>query len=66
MNKVQEIQLAVSTLSTDEFRRFREWFAEIEAEIWDEQIEKDIHTGNLEQLADEAIQQFRAGQYTEL
>jgi len=66
MNKVQEIQVAVSNLSTDEFRRFRKWFAEIEAEIWDEQIEKDIQAGNLDQLADEAIQQFRAGQYAEL
>ena len=66
INTVQEIQQAVSNLSVNEFQRFREWFAEIEAKIWDEQIEDDIQTGKLDQLANEAIQKFEAGQYAKL
>ncbi len=66
INTVQEIQQAISNLSSNEFQRFREWFAEIEAEIWDEQIENDIQAGKLDQFANEAIQKFKAGQYVEL
>jgi len=66
INTVQEIQQAVSNLPANEFQRFREWFAEMETEIWDEQIESDIQTGKLDQFANEAVRQFKAGQYTEL
>ena len=35
----------------------------LEAQRWDEQIEQDLRTGRLEALANEALQQKRAGQY---
>ena len=66
MQAVQELQSAVSQLSADELARFREWFDEFDAEVWDRQFEKDVKSGRLDQLADQAIVDFRAGKCKEL
>ena len=66
MQAVQELQSAVSQLSADELSRFREWFDEFDAEVWDRQFEKDVESGKLDQLAEQAITDFRAGKCKEL
>ncbi|HVS80989.1 MAG TPA: hypothetical protein VHE60_04585 [Pyrinomonadaceae bacterium] len=66
MSSIQEIERAVSNLSPDDLASFRDWFAEFEARIWDEQFEKDANSGKLDKLANEAISDFRAGNYKEL
>ncbi|MYC71559.1 MAG: hypothetical protein F4X17_12705 [Gemmatimonadetes bacterium] len=66
MQAVQELQSAVSQLSVDELACFREWFDEFDAEVWDRQFEKDVKSGSLDQLAEQAIVDFRAGKCKEL
>ena len=63
---VKELQAAVSRLSSQELARFREWFEEFEAKMWDEQFEKDVRSGKLDHLADQAISDLRAGNCLEL
>ena len=63
---VKELQAAVSRLSSQELARFREWFEEFEAKMWDEQFEKDVGSGKLDHLADQAIADLRAGNCQEL
>ena len=63
---VQELQAAVSQLSAQELARFREWFEEFEAKMWDEQFEKDVKSGKLDHLAERAIADLRAGNCREL
>ena len=63
---VKELQAAVSRLSSQELARFREWFEEFEAKMWDEQFEKDVRSGKLDHLADQAISDLRAGNCQEL
>ena len=63
MQAVQEIESAVSQLSRDDFVRFRGWFDEFDAKIWDEQFEADALSGKLDDLAGQAIADFRAGRY---
>ena len=63
---VQELQAAVSQLSAQELARFREWFEEFEAKMWDEQFEKDVKSGKLDHLAEQAIADLRAGNCKEL
>ena len=63
---VQELQAAVSQLSMHELARFRAWFEEYEAKIWDEQFEEDVKSGELEHLAEQAIADLRAGHCKEL
>jgi hypothetical protein len=66
MQMVQEIQLAVSQLSLEELARFRDWFDEFEAKVWDRQFEADAKSGKLDKLANQAIADFRAGKCEEL
>ena len=66
MSTVQEIENAVRHLSAEELETFRVWFAEFEAEMWDRQLERDMASGRLDKLAEEAIQDFREGRSTEL
>ena len=63
MQAVQEIESAVSQLSRDDFVRFRGWFDEFDARIWDEQFENDVKSGKLDHFANQAIADFRAGRY---
>ena len=66
MSSAEEIQSAVSNLSPEELSRFRAWFVQFDAESWDRQFEEDVEAGRLKGLADQAIQDFRAGRCTEL
>lgn len=66
MSTVQEIEQAVSQLSPKQLARFRKWFDEFDAGIWDKQFEKDATTGKLDRLADRAVADFHAGKYKEL
>lgn len=63
---VQDLQFAVSQLSAHELARFRAWFEEFEAKIWDEKFEEDVKSGKLEHLAEQAIADLRAGNCKEL
>ena len=66
MQAVQELQSAVSQLSADEFARFREWFDEFDAEVWDRQFEKDVKSKKLDRFANQAILDFRTRKCKEL
>lgn len=66
MSNVQEIENAVSHLSPEDLAAFRAWFAEFDAELWDQQIEDDVVAGRLDQLAEEALQELREGRCTDL
>ncbi|MCA1602801.1 MAG: hypothetical protein LC776_14600 [Acidobacteria bacterium] len=66
MSTVQEIEQAVSSLSTADLEQFREWFQRFDAEVWDRQFEQDAKSGKFDALADQAIDDFRSGRYKEL
>ncbi len=61
MTTVCEIETAVSQLSQNDFAQFKAWFGTFEAEVWDSQFERDVKTGRLDQLANQAIADFQAG-----
>ncbi len=56
-----EIETAVAQLSPAQLADFRAWFAEFEAQWWDQQLEADVEAGRLDALADEALQELREG-----
>ena len=66
MNTIYEIEQAVSHMSLEDLARFRQWFEEFDAKVWDEQFEQDAKSGKLDKLANQAIADFRAGKYKEL
>ena len=66
MLDVKDIESALASLSADDLAVFRAWFAEFDAAQWDVQIEKDASAGRLDALADEAIEDLRAGRASDL
>lgn len=58
---IQEIEAAVTQLSPEQLVDFRAWFAEFDAQRWDQQLANDIAAGRLNALADEAIRELREG-----
>jgi hypothetical protein len=54
MSIVQEIEAAIAKLSESDFAELRGW-------IWERDIERDSASGGLNFLAEEALQEHRAG-----
>jgi len=63
---IEEIEEAIAQLPKEKLIRFREWYQEFDAQNWDEQIEKDIQSGKLENLAQMALQEHKAGKSTKI
>jgi hypothetical protein len=63
---VEELESAVSSLSTAELARFSEWFSEFAADKWDRQIEQDLHAGRLDAAIKRADDHYDAGRCTPL
>lgn len=66
MTKVEDIERAVERLEGDDFARFRDWFARLDADRFDKAIEADIKTGKLDKLLEEALAEHEAGRTTPL
>ena len=64
MSTVQQLELGVRQLSSEELATFRDWFAEFDAEEWDRQIEADVSAGRLDWLVEETRQDLREGRCT--
>ena len=58
---ITELEQAVTQLSEEELVRFRAWFDEYFAEIWDKQIEEDAKAGRLDKFIAEATEEYDAG-----
>ena len=66
MGSIKSIEKAVEALPPGELAEFRRWFAEFDAAAWDRQIEQDAVDGKLDQLAAEALADYRMGPAREL
>jgi hypothetical protein len=47
MDRVEEIEAAISSLPADEYRRLLEWIRVREQTAWDEKIDRDSASGKL-------------------
>jgi hypothetical protein len=61
MTTVDEISGVVKRLPKKELARFRKWFAEYDANVWDRQLDADAQAGKLDALIREAQRDHRAG-----
>ena len=61
MSTVAEIQAEIEKLTPAERRRLEDWFAEMQADAWDAQIEEDIKAGRLDHLIAQAEADIAAG-----
>ena len=66
MTTVEDIEKAIAALVPREFDRLRAWFEEYQAGRFDEKIERDAAAGELDRLADAALDDHRKGRSREL
>jgi hypothetical protein len=66
MTTLEDIEKAVTELPVDQLAKFRAWFEEFEAARFDHRIERDAKAGRFDQLAEQALADFRAGRTREL
>lgn len=55
---VKKIESAIADLPPAEIAELAKWFEEFHAQIWDQQIERDLNAGRLDSLLEEAQQDF--------
>ena len=63
---ITEIEQAIIQLPPQDFKQLRKWFEELEAQKWDEQIERDAKSGKLDKIAEQALKDYRTGKAREL
>jgi hypothetical protein len=61
MSQIEMLEQEVKQLSPKELAAFRSWFIEFDAAEWDRQIVMDSATGKLDNLAQSAIEEHKAG-----
>lgn len=66
MSELEKLAERIEKLSPEELRKFREWFAEFDAHLWDTQIEVDVKSGKLDQMVSDALVDYTTGKTREL
>ena len=61
MTKLEQVEQSITELTPDELRRLKRWLKEFEARQFDEQIERDIKSGKLDELGRRALADHKAG-----
>ena len=57
----QEISEEIMQLPQDQLQTFREWYEVFDSEKWDDQIASDASDGKLDNIADIAMKEYKAG-----
>ena len=65
MSEVEQLEKQIEKLSAEDLARFRTWFLEFDARVWDDQIEADLKAGKLKGLIAEALAEYKAGKARE-
>ncbi len=61
MTEVEQLEKRIQNLPPEQLARFRGWFIEFDAQVWDRQIEADLKAGKLDRLIEEARADYKAG-----
>jgi hypothetical protein len=65
MDRVEEIEAAITGLAPDEYGRLVQWFRAREQARWDEQLDRDSSAGKLDFLFREAEEESAQGSLRE-
>lgn len=66
MRRLEKLEQEIDSLSAEEAAEFRAWFLERDWKAWDRQLEDDVEAGKLDGLARDALQDYEAGNTSEL
>lgn len=66
MSQVEELQMRIRNLPTEDFSKLRDWFFQLEDELWDQQISADFKAEKFNKLIEKARAEFAQGKAREL
>jgi hypothetical protein len=66
MTTIDDIKKAVSRLDPRDLAQFRAWFEAFDEAWFDQKIERDAKAGKLDELAEQALRDFRQGRAREI
>ncbi len=66
MTEVEELAVRIRNLPKEEFSKLREWFYQIENQLWDQQIKADYKAGKFDKLIEKARAEMDQGKAREL
>jgi hypothetical protein len=66
MSEIEQLEQRIKSLPPQDLTKFRAWFAEFDARVWDAQIEADAKAGKLDDLITEALADYEAGKARQL
>ena len=66
MSEIEQLEQRIKDLSPQDLAKFRAWFVEYDARVWDAQIEADSKAGKLDGLITEALTDYKAGKARDL
>ena len=62
MTKVQNLESEIKLLNRQELSEFRDWFQMFDSDAWDAKIEQDARAGQLDRIADGAVEEHGRGE----
>ncbi len=65
MSEVEELEARIIKLSRQDMARLRDWFLQLDDQLWDQQIASDFKAGKFEGLIDKARGELAAGKAPE-
>ena len=66
MRTANEIQMEIETLPQQEYIKLVKWFSERDWKAWDQELIKDSQSGKLDFLFEEAMNEKKNGQLTDI
>jgi hypothetical protein len=66
MTHLEAVEKEVENLTADELASFRRWFIEHDWQVWDTELERDVAAGKLDDVAAEALAEYRRGETREI
>jgi hypothetical protein len=66
MTKIEELEMAITSLPEEDYSQLRRWFLERDWEQWDQEIVADAESGKLDFLLEEAAEAKRDNQLKDL
>jgi hypothetical protein len=58
----EEIENAITQLSPQELAELSAWLADYQANVWDDQIERDLDAGRVDAFLEEVDEEYKAGE----
>ena len=66
MSEVEELEARIIKLPRQDLAKLRDWFLQLDDELWDQQIAEDVKAGKFQGLIDKARGELAEGKAREL